>query len=256
MEIVVNNYKLNYIDEGKGTAVLLLHGWGADINCFAGLIKLLKTRYRVLAFDMPGFGRSDDLKESFCVSDYVNITINFLEELHIKEVILVGHSYGCRIILKLNSIKHLPFIILKNIIIDGAGIKDRKDIKTKIKIFIFKTCKRFLYLLPLNKNKKIELETRLKRYFGSSDYSTAKKVIQETLVKSVNEDLTPLIKNMKETLLIWGDKDTATPMYMAKMMNSLIQNSGLVVLNGGHFSYLDDPITFEKVIVSYLKINE
>ena len=254
MIININDYNINYIDEGSGDAVLLLHGWGSNIKSFAALISLLKTKYRVLAIDYPGFGESDKLKTSFCVDDYCDIVVEFLKKLNIEKVILVGHSYGGRIILKLNNRKDLPFVINKNVLIDAAGIIDKKDIVVKIKIVIYKLFKKIFISLPISSEKKDELVMKLRKKLGSSDYGTASKVMQETLVKSVNEDLTYCLDSMKESLIIWGDRDTATPMWMAKMMEERIKNSGLVILKGGHFSYIDDPNTFSRVIISYFKL--
>ena len=254
MIINVKGYNLNYIDEGSGTAVLLLHGWGSNIKSFLSLINILKNKYRVLAFDYPGFGDSEMLKTSFSVDDYVDIVIDFLKQLKVDKVILIGHSYGGRIIIKINSKTDLPFTIEKNILIDAAGLKDKKKLTTKLKIFTFKTLKKISKLLPISNNKKEDLEKKLRKKFGSSDYASSPKVLQDTLVKAVNEDLTDYLKNMKETLIIWGDRDFVTPMWMAKKMESEITNSGLVVLNGGHFSYIDDPIVFSKVIESYFKL--
>lgn len=254
MIININDYNINYIDEGSGDAVLLLHGWGSNIKSFTALISLLKTKYRVLAIDYPGFGESDKLKTSFCVDDYCDIVVEFLKKLNVEKVILVGHSYGGRIILKLNNRKDLPFLIEKNVLIDAAGIIDKKDIVVKIKIVIYKLFKKIFISLPISSEKKDELVMKLRKKLGSSDYGTASKVMQETLVKSVNEDLTYCLDNMKESLIIWGDRDIATPMWMAKMMEEKIKNSGLVILKGGHFSYIDDPNTFSRVIISYFKL--
>ena len=254
MIININDYNINYIDEGGGEAVLLLHGWGSDLKSFAALISLLKTKYRVLAIDYPGFGESDKLKTSFCVDDYCDIVVEFLKKLNIDKVILVGHSYGGRIILKLNNRNDLPFVIEKNVLIDAAGIVDKKDIVVKIKIVIYKLFKKIFISLPVSSEKKDELVMKLRKKLGSSDYGIASKVMQETLVKSVNEDLTYCLDNMKESLIIWGDNDTVTPIWMAKMMEEKIKNSGLVILKGGHFSYIDDPVTFERVIISYFKL--
>ena len=254
MIININDYNINYIDEGSGETVLLLHGWGSDINSFAALISMLKTKYRVLAIDYPGFGESDKLKTSFCVDDYCDIAVKFLEEKGVKEVTLVGHSYGGRIILKLNNRKDLPFTIKRNVLIDAAGLKDRKDLKVKIKVYTFKLLKNILNILPLPQIRKEELISNMRKKFGSSDYSSASKVMQETLVKSVNEDLTYCLDNMQESLIIWGDRDTVTPMWMAKMMEEKINNSGLVVLKGGHFSFIDDPGTFSRVMISYFNL--
>lgn len=252
--MIINDYNINYIDSGSGQAVLLLHGWGSNLKSFTSLINLLKTKYRVLALDYPGFGESDILKKSFTVDDYCDIVVEFLKNLEVKSVILVGHSYGGRIILKLNNRKNLPFAIEKNVLIDAAGLKDKKDLRIKLKVATFKSLKYIFNLLPISKVKKDEMIKALREKFGSSDYANAPKVLQDTLVKSVNEDLTWCLDNMKESLIIWGDKDTVTPLWMAKLMETRIRNSGIVLLNGGHFSYLDDPVTFSKVIISYFNL--
>jgi pimeloyl-ACP methyl ester carboxylesterase len=55
--------------------------------------------------------------------------------------------------------------------------------------------------------------------------------------------------------MIWGEKDTATPLSDGHLMEKLIPGSGLVVLkNAGHYSFLDDPYTFRRVLYSFLKI--
>ena len=253
MILKINEYDINYIDEGQGTPVLLLHGWGSNYKCFTNLINVLKSKYRVLAIDLPGFGESSMLDRCFCVDDYADVVSDFINKMSLDRVILIGHSYGGRIILKLNS-RQNKFSIIKNVLIDAAGIKPKKDFKTKSKIALFKTLKKLSKILPLSNDKKEELENKLKVKFGSADYNSAPKVLQETLVKSVNEDLSSLIKDMKETLLIWGDRDTATPLWMAKKFEKEISNSGLVVLNGGHFSFIDDAVTFLRVISSYFEL--
>ena len=77
--------------------------------------------------------------------------------------------------------------------------------------------------------------------FGSEDYKNADK-LRPVLVNVVNEDFTDLLKKIKCPVFIyWGEKDMSTPLWMAKKMNKLINDSALyVVKNGGHFSFLDD----------------
>lgn len=258
MIINIKNYNINYYDEGKGKLVVFLHGWGANLDCFNGVYGLLKEKYRVLALDLPGFGKSDKLKSPFSVDDYTDIVEDFISKFvksSNEKVILVGHSYGGRIIIKLNNRSNLPFVIDKNILIDAAGIKERLSLETKLKICTFKGLKNIYNLLPISEEKKKNKINELRNKFGSSDYKNSDPILKETLVKAVNEDLTKFLKNMKETLLIWGDKDTATPIWMAKIMEKEIKNSGLVILHGGHFSFIDDYYTFLKVLNSYLNIN-
>ena len=72
--------------------------------------------------------------------------------------------------------------------------------------------------------------------------------------KVINLDLTKNLKDINNsTLLMWGDKDTDTPLYMAKIMEKNIKDSGLVVLeNAGHFSYLDASAQFLKISETFL----
>ena len=256
----VNIDKLNIYYEEFGDAkdnepvILFLHGWGADHRCFLPIISGIKNKYKTYALDLPGHGESSSLTRSFNVDDYKNVIIKFINLMNIKNIILIGHSYGGRIIIKINSEDNIDFNIEKNILIDSAGIKKNQSTKNKIKIITYKFAKNILNVIP-NKNKKEELLNKLKRKFGSTDYNNATPIMRETLVKSVNEDLTPLLKNMRETLLIWGENDKDTPLSDAKIMEKEIKNAGLVVLkNTGHFSFLEDKYTFEKVIKSYLKI--
>ena len=91
---------------------------------------------------------------------------------------------------------------------------------------------------------------------GSADYRALKTdVMRKTFVNVVNQDLTPLLGGIKnDTLLIWGDKDTATPLEYAKLMEKKMPNAGLAVLEGaGHFSYAEKYPQFCAVMKAYLK---
>ncbi|MBO7157839.1 MAG: alpha/beta hydrolase, partial [Clostridia bacterium] len=68
-------------------------------------------------------------------------------------------------------------------------------------------------------------------------------MMKQVLSKSVNTDLTPLLPSISApTLLVWGEKDTATPLYMAKIMERRMQDAGLFVIPGaGHFSFAEQP---------------
>ena len=257
MNINIDNLNIYYEEFGnksKEPVVLFLHGWGADHKCYLPIINVIKDKYKVYAIDLPGHGESSELTRSFNVDDYKDVVINFINKMKIKNIILVGHSYGGRIIIKINSEENIDFNIEKNILIDAAGVKKNQSLKTKIKILTYKTSKNLLNVIP-DKSKKEELLNVLKSKFGSSDYNNASPIMRGTLVKSVNEDLTPYLKNMRETLLIWGENDKDTTLNDAKIMEREIKNAGLVIIkNTGHFSFIEDRYTFERVIRSYLKI--
>jgi pimeloyl-ACP methyl ester carboxylesterase len=168
---------------------------------------------------------------------------------------LVGHSNGGRIAIKLNILENLPFNINKNILIDSAGIKAKLSFYKKLRIKLFKILKK-LSTITFVKNLFPNLESDLKNKFGSSDYNNASPIMKETLVKLVNEDLTDKLNKINvPTLLIWGDKDTATPLSDAKIMNKNIKDSGLVIYeNCSHFSFVENREKTILVFKSFLNI--
>lgn len=259
MNVQIKKLNISYIDEGEGTLVLFLHGWGCNKEIFNREVELLKGKYRVVAMDFPGFGESTEPKNSFCVDDYVEIVDEFinyiLKNVEKKEVILVGHSYGGRVIIKLNAKEDKKYIILKNILIDAAGIKELLSIEKKLKQNMYKIGK-IIYGLPFAKKIFGKSLEEYKASHGSEDYRKANPIMRETLVKSVNEDLTPILNKVKvPTLLIWGENDKATPLSDAKLMEKEMEDAGLVVLkNCGHFSFLEDRSTFVAVFKSFLNV--
>lgn len=253
----VNNIKINYEQKGSGDLIVLLHGWGSNIKLFANLIDLLSKKYTVVAMDMPGFGESQEPPSAWCVDDYVNFVIDFLKDYNTKQVMLLGHSFGGRVIIKLNSRKDLPFEVTKVILVDSAGILPPKSNKKSFRTYYYKAGKAFLSNKLVQKIAPDALENFRKK-MGSADYAAASPLMRQVLVKVVNEDLEPLLPNIKcPTLLVWGVNDTATPLSDGEKMEKLIPDAGLVKLeNAGHYSFLEQQFTFNRVMCSFMKIDE
>lgn len=253
MECVIDGLKLNYEIEGEGQVLLMLHGWGSNLQAFQCLVPALAEKYQVVRLDFPGFGKSSPVPRVFSVDDYVDITVKFIQQLGLSKLSLAGHSFGGRVIIKLNSRENLPFAIEKNILMDSAGILPPKTLKKTVRQKVFKLGKRVLSLPPV-KAAFPEALDKFRAHFGSADYNAATGFLRDTMVKVINEDLQPYLSGIQRpTLLIWGDQDTATPMRDAHIMEKEIPDAGLVVVkNAGHFSFLKDPYLVIAVIQSFL----
>lgn len=256
MRAEVGSVSTNYELAGEGeTLVLLLHGWGASLELYRPTIELLKGSYRVAAPDFPGFGGSAEPPDAWDVGHYADWTVEFIKMLGAKRVILVGHSFGGRVTIKLLSRGDLPFAVERAVLIDSAGIKPTPSSGSKLKSRLYKIGRSVMGAPPMKKLFPNAVENMRKRV-GSADYNAASPLMRQVLVKTVNEDLTPLLEKISvPTLLIWGEKDTATPLSDGQTMERLIPNAGLVTLRGaGHYSFIDDRFTYERVMKSFLKI--
>lgn len=254
----INGLNINYICEGENAenqSVLLLHGWGANITLFSQVTAFLSPYFKVYAPDLPGFGESDEPKDAWSVDDYADFVISFCEKMGIKSCFVIGHSFGGRIIIKLMSKKALPFEVEKIVLTGSAGIKPRQTVKGKIKTRCYKIGKGILSASLCRKLMPNALEN-LRRKNGSADYNAASPIMRQCLVRVVNEDLTPLISNINvPTLLVWGEKDDATPLSDGQLMEKLIPDAGLVVFeNCGHYAYLEQGVRFCRIISSFFNI--
>lgn len=236
----IDNISVNYIEEGEGDVVLLLHGWGANITLYQGIIDTLKRGRRVIALDMPGFGRTPEPQRPWCVDDYVDFVLKFIASFDLKKLSIVVHSFGGRVFFKMNARENLPFVVDRAVLIDSAGILPKKTLRQKISLRCYKIGRAFMstkvmhFLYP-------DAVEEMRRKRGSADYNSATPTMRATLVRVVNEDLEPFIHLVQcPTLLIWGDLDTATPISDARKMEELIADAGLVVCEGaGHFSFAE-----------------
>ena len=247
----VDGLSVRYTDEGAGQPILLLHGWGSSLDAFARIRREFSPAFRLVALDFPGFGGSDMPPEPWAVEDYALFTLRFLKEIGLEDPILIGHSFGGRVIMKLAGTGRLnpPKIIL----IDAAGVQPKKTIKQKVRQRSFKIVKGAL-TLPGLKGHTEGLLDKARRHYGSADYNSAPEVLRKTLVKVVNEDLSHLLPSIAApTLLIYGEKDTATPVSDAKKIEQLILDAGLCVIEGaGHFSFVERPYQVHRILHSFL----
>ncbi len=236
MELTINNKKINYEIEGEGKPLILLHGWLASLETMKPLQKHLAKWFKVYNVDIIGFGKSELPDNPMSTNEYGDFLKEFIEKLNIDNPILIGHSNGGRTII--NYAGRNLGKINKIVLIDSAGIKPKRKPNYYIKVYTFKLVKNIVKFLP----KKFEkLREKALSKFGSADYKASPEVLRKTMNIILNEDQRKIMPNINvPTLMIWGDKDTATPLEDAKKMEKLISNSGIAVLEGaGHFSYLD-----------------
>lgn len=247
-QIIINNLLVNYYYLSKKKSfktLVFLHGWGVDSKLwFKVLPELIKKNYSLYFLDLPGFGQSQIPNTTYDVDDYKKIVYGFVKKLGLKNIYLIGHSFGGRITIKLAA--ENPEFLEKIILVDTAGIVTASKIK-KISAMIAKTISpifRPSFMQPLRK----------KLYFLLGSEYLENEKLSEIFSKVVSENLTRLLTRIKKpTLIIWGGNDKVTPLYYGQLMSKLIPKSKLVVFEkAGHFSFLDAPEEFVRTLTEYI----
>lgn len=254
MTTTIDGIKINYLTRGSGECVLFLHGWGANITLFDRLMETVSQKYTAAALDLPGFGESEEPPQPWSVDDYVSFVVKFTQATGLNPVALIGHSFGGRIMIKLLAGGLMPGV-KKAVFMDAAGIKPKKSLKQKVSLLMYKAGRRIMSIPPLKALFPDAVE-KMRARRGSADYNSATPTMRQTLVKVVNEDLTPLLKEISvPSLLIWGTLDTATPISDGETFEKLIPDAGLVRIEGGsHFAFLQAPEVCSRAISSFLGI--
>ena len=251
MTVEIGELKINYEICGQGDDILFLHGWGASLDSFRRMIVPLSQSFRCISLDFPGCGKSDLPKNPMTPDDYCKFVKEFMDKLGLENPIMIGHSNGGRTILNMCADGYAS---PKKIVLFGAaGIKSKKTFKQKMRQTAFKTARHTLEL-PIIKNYTAETLENLRKHFGSADYNSAPPVMRQTLVNLINSDVTEKLHKINaSTLLIWGENDTASPLWMAKVMEKEIKDCGLVVMPGcSHWNFIENPVQTDAILKSFL----
>ena len=239
----IDGININYIQYGnkEGKNIILLHGWGQNIEMMDPIGKGLEKEFYITNIDLPGHGKSEEPKRVYTIYDYYEVVKKLLNKLNIDNPILIGHSFGGRV-----SIVYSAKEKTEKLVLLGAPFKK----STKSDSLKVKTLK-FLKKVPIiNK-----LAPYMKTKIGSRDYKSATPIMRDILVNTVNEDLEKYLKEINvPTLLIWGTKDNEASIEDARYAESIMKDAGLVVYEGcSHYAYLERINQTVKVLKEFFK---
>lgn len=251
--IDIDGVSLHYRDSGEENLkpVIIMHGWGCNVDTVASIENIFKGKMRVINVDLPGHGKSSEPTLVWGVEEFTAMMEKFISQLGLISPSLVGHSFGGRISILLSSRGDVDKVLL----VDSAGIKPKRKLSYYWKVYSFKAMKNMVLFL-FGKKKGNEIVDKLRGKKGSADYRNSSPRMRAIMSKCVNEDLKYAMPSIKApVLLVWGEDDTATPLSDAQTMKELIPDAGLVSFPGcGHYSFLDNPFGFKAVVSSFFNI--
>ena len=243
----------------NGEPVLLLHGWGKAVNLKQHLEPLalaLADGYRVTALEFPAHGQSGKPGEAWGVPEFALWVKEVMDELELRSVTLVAHSFGGRVALWLCT--HYPQLVRRVVLTGAAGLMREKTKEEVAAGSRYQTRKKILQAagkLPLLGKSAQSMQKKLRDRRSSPDYLEADEDMKESFVRIISQDLRPLLPLVTQpTLLIWGEKDEATPLWMGQCMEQEIPDAALIVFeNSAHFAYLEQLSRFATIIKAFIR---
>jgi pimeloyl-ACP methyl ester carboxylesterase len=122
--------KIHYTSEGKGSeALVLVHGWGSNLDFWRAQVPELAKRARVIALDLPGHGKSDKPETTYSMDYFAAAIDAVMKDAKVERAVLVGHSMGTPVIRQ--YYRKYPQKTLALVIVDGGlrpfGTKEQRE---------------------------------------------------------------------------------------------------------------------------------
>ncbi len=263
----IDNIKLYAREAGSGKPIVMLHGFGTSSFSFHSIMPSLAKKYHVFALDLKGFGDSPKPKDgAYSVYDQAILVSHFIKNHNLKDVILVGHSFGGGVALSLALLE--PENIRAMILIDSASYRQRlpKMIrwlnipilgKTFFHILSPEFETREAYNYAFFDDKKIPNES-IKELSGKLKLKNARYAFCQTAQTMIPDDIdevSKLYNNIRvPTLILWGDKDIVIKKSIGKKLHQNLPNSVFkIVPNCGHMPHEEKPQETLQIIFSFLE---
>ncbi|TFG08618.1 MAG: alpha/beta hydrolase [Promethearchaeota archaeon] len=270
----VNGIKICYEAKGDGYPLILIHGVGAKKETWIAQIKALSNRFKIIALDLRGTGKSDRPNFPYTMEMFVNDIKGLMDKLKIEKAHIAGRSMGGMV--AQHFVLMYPQYVDKLILIttsprfpdeEGIDLMIQNNIeelqKSKLEpIKTFWQKSRFLFHQKFRKEMKSNPD---KKFFGV--WSPRDLIKEDAINPPRAQDIRNQWHSIKkhdtfnrlseikhETLLITASHDRLTPKITMQQMNELMPNSQLKVIEkSGHYCHLSNANEFNQMILDFLE---
>jgi pimeloyl-ACP methyl ester carboxylesterase len=246
--------KIHYVEAGSGAPVILIHGLADNVAIWDPVIPALAARFRVIALDQIGFGRSDKPLLNYRVSTLVDFLDVFLTELKIERASLVGNSLGGWVAAAY-ALAH-PERVERLVLSDAAGYAALTKTMDSRALRALRVASRddIRYLGPLafhDKRFYQDVDAAFKERVTAGDSYTVAQVL-DSMIRG-DDALDNKLQTLKQpTLVLWGREDKLIPLSFGEQFHREIVDSRLRIIdNCGHMPQLECPNEFSAAVLKF-----
>jgi abhydrolase domain-containing protein 6 len=262
-EIVVAGISTAYYERGEGPPLILVHGMFGDFTDWETVLELLSRNFRVIAPDLPGFGRSGKPDVDYNADLFVRWMEALVVVLGVDKATMVGNSFGGEVVI-LYALAH-PERVRRLVLVSSGGLRsygedERALLREKFSIENLKTVTpkvhEFLFRPVF-----AEKGAAWQRYLQKQNAKLARtdhEAYARSLHRSMNlafslyfdEELRRL---WMPVLLVWGDRDIVFPIPLAERALTKLRHGEFVLLErAGHAPQLEDPEGFAAAVERFV----
>jgi pimeloyl-ACP methyl ester carboxylesterase len=264
-QIAIGGVQLHYSDEGNrldSTPLLLIHGTSSSLRTWDGVTAQLKSQYRIIRFDLPGFGLTGpNPNRDYSTSYYNQVIDSLLAALHVSRVIIVGNSLGGSIATQYAI--YQPGKVRGLVLVDAAGLPPAKKTTGAIgfKLAQMPVINRLLTIITPRELVKKSLQdaygdtgkvtdSLTTQYFDMLTREGNRQALIDRIRQGWQEKNSDFLSNVQApTLIVWGSKDRLIPVENAALFQQKIKISQVHIWeNLGHVPMEEDPVAFSDIL--------
>jgi pimeloyl-ACP methyl ester carboxylesterase len=262
--------KLYYYEEGKGPPLLLIHGFGASTYTWRHLAPELAKNYRVIAVDLKGFGQSDKPFDGrYSVYDQAELLAQLIEDKDLRDLTLVGHSFGggVALLLALEANQRLDGRITRLVLLDSIAYPQNIPVffrlldvplvsQLGVRMVPPSVQTRVALRIAYFDDSKIDPE-EVELYAAPLKTAAGKHAIIHSARQIVPEDIAELSERYKTielpTLILWCDHDRIVPLEVGIKLRRTLPNSTLRLIEDcGHMPQEEQPASTLALIKGFI----
>ena len=238
--VAVNGINLAYTRLGKGTPLMLVHGFPLDSSSWNELIPYLKDHFDLILPDLRGFGKSTTVEAPYTLSDIADDLAGLLDDLGVEKTALAGHSMGGYI--SLAFAKKYPQRVSGLGLIASQAAADAPEGKERRYKTAADVAEKGVGVVVDARTPKLSADVRVQEFVrGVIERQSKQAVIGALKAMAEREDAMPILSSFNFPLvLIHGDADQLIPIERAKEIKSANPSATLLELKGaGHMPMME-----------------
>jgi pimeloyl-ACP methyl ester carboxylesterase len=258
----VNGYTIRYLDygpDGKADSkiLILLHGLGASAERWSRVIPILSRYYRVIIPDIIGFGYSDKpAAVEYTMDFFIDFFKVFLDNLDISKASIIGSSFGGHVATEFAI--RFNRMVEKLVLVSPAGMMktstptlDRYIMAALYPVYehVYEAFSEMAYDSDDAVNEEIVMDFVNRMRLTNAKYAFMSTVLGIRYAPKLKGRLSSITA---PTLLVWGENDRMIPLQYAREYEEIPKSKLVVIKSCGHTPYVEKPITFNKIILSFL----
>ena len=255
--IFYKNTSISYTDSGKGSALVLLHGFLENQFMWSDLTAVFSQKYRVITIDLLGHGNSGCLGYVHSMEDQADMVHELLSQLRIRKAIVVGHSMGGYVALALAEA--YPELFKGLVLLNSTARADSAERKLN----------RNRAVKAVKKDHPLFINLSIANLFSKSNrerLAPAIELVKKEALQTPLQGIIAALEGMKirkdrevllhfapfPMLLILGTQDPVLPIETTQ--DQVVPNqTKLVCLPGGHMSHLENPAELAAALAVFFK---